>query len=85
MRMTFSEPPKRSKPRRAANISLPADLIEEAKGLDINISKACQQGLEQQVATSRAEAWLKENRAALEAWNDWVRENGLPYAEYRPF
>jgi antitoxin CcdA len=74
-----------SKPRRATNVSLPAHLIEEARRLGINISQACEQGLEAQVRQSLRDAWLEENLPALEAWNEWVRENGVPYAEYRRY
>lgn len=69
--------------KRATNVSLRADLIDEAKQLGINISEACEQGLAEEVSRSRREAWLEENLPALEAWNQWVRENGIPYAEYR--
>lgn len=27
--------------------------------------------------------WAEENRATMEAWNDWADRNGLPFAEYR--
>ena len=30
-------------------------------------------------------AWLEENRDAIESWNAWVEENGLPLERYRPF
>jgi antitoxin CcdA len=73
------------KQRRATNVSLPAHLIEEARRLGINISQACEQGLEAQVRQSLRDAWLEENLPALEAWNEWIRENGIPYAEYRQF
>jgi antitoxin CcdA len=76
---------KAASPKRATNISLRSDLIEEAKRLEINISRACEQGLEQQVARARAEAWLEENREALESSNAYVEKNGLPLARYRMF
>ncbi len=72
-------------PKRATNVSLRPDLIDEAKKLGINVSEACEQGLANEVARSRREAWLQENLPALEAWNAWMRENGIPYAEYRQF
>ena len=71
--------------KRATNISLRSDLIEEAKRLDINISQACERGLEQQVAQRRAESWLEENREAIESSNLWVEKHGLPLARYRQF
>ena len=73
------------KQRRATNVSLPIDLIEEARRLNINISQACESGLEQQVRKSVREAWLEENLPSLEAWNIWVEEHGLPLAQYRQF
>ncbi len=72
-------------PKRPTNISLRSDLIEEAKRLDINISQACERGLEEQVAKSRAQAWLEENREAIESSNAWVEKHGLPLARYRQF
>ncbi len=76
-----------SKPstRRATNVSLRSDLIEEARRLDINISQACESGLEASVAKSRAERWIEENREAIEYWNRYVDEHGLPLAQYRQF
>lgn len=76
---------KRSTQKRATNVSLPAHLIEEARSLNINISQACEQGLEEQVRNSKREAWLEANREALEASNAWVEKHGLPLARYRQF
>ena len=71
--------------RRAANVTLPEPLIQEAKALGINISQACEKGLAASVAEARAAAWLRENRPALETWNDYVEEHGIPLAEFRQF
>jgi antitoxin CcdA len=85
MRMTSAVARKSAQPKRATNISLRSDLIDEARRLNINISKACEQGLEQQVAKTRAEAWLEANREALESSNAYVEKHGLPLARYRQF
>jgi antitoxin CcdA len=69
--------------KRPTNVSLNADLIAAARQLDVNISEACERGLSEEVSRAKREAWLEENLPALEAWNQWVRENGMPYAEYR--
>jgi antitoxin CcdA len=71
--------------KRATNVSLPSDLIEEARSLNVNISKACEAGLQEQVARSRADRWREENRSAIQYWNRWVEENGLPLEEYSQF
>jgi antitoxin CcdA len=72
-------------PRRPTNVSLRADLIEEAKRLDINISQACEGGLAAEVSKSRADRWREENRAAIESSNAYVEKHGLPLARYRMF
>ncbi len=83
--MRMSTPAAKPSGRRPTNVSLRADLIEEAKSLDINISQACEIGLADEVKKAREARWLANNLPALEAWNEWVREHGIPYAEYREF
>lgn len=72
-------------PRKSTNVSLAADLVAEAKALDINLSRACEAGLEAALKEERKRRWQEENAEAIEAWNVWVRENGLPLARYRHF
>nr|WP_225063192.1 type II toxin-antitoxin system CcdA family antitoxin [Komagataeibacter rhaeticus] len=66
-------------------MTLPAQLFEEAKLLDLNISQACEPGLKSAIASIRAQQWLADNRAPLEASRQYVEENGLPLADYRNF
>lgn len=72
-------------PRRPTNVSLPAELIGDAKALNVNISQACEKGLAEAVAKTRAERWIEENRAAIESSNAYVEKHGLPLARYRQF
>ena len=79
-------PAAESRPaRRAANISLDARILAEAKALGINISRACEGGLEAQIARVRRETWLSENRDALESSNAYAEAVGLPLAALRRF
>lgn len=71
--------------RRPTNVTLPAQLLEEAKSLDLNISLACEQGLKSAIASIRAQQWLAENRSSLESSRQYVEDNGLPLADYRNF
>lgn len=73
------------RPRKSTNLSLAADLVEEAKALDINLSRACEAGLEAALKEERKRRWQEENRPAMEAWNAWIAEHGLPLARYRQF
>ena len=72
-------------PRRATNVTLPEGLLREAKALQINVSQACERGLAAEVRDERARAWLRENRAAMDAWSGYVEEHGLPLADFRQF
>ena len=71
--------------RRAANVSLDSALLDAARELGINVSRACERGLSEQISEARSARWLEENRAALDSWNDYVEKNGLPLARYRMF
>lgn len=71
--------------RRATNVSISSELLVEAKGLGINISRAAERGLANAIAEQRAVVWLEENRAALESSNAFVEAHGLPLARYRGF
>ena len=72
-------------PKKATNVSLSAALVEEAKKLGINVSEACQTGLAAEVKKARESAWREENRTAIESWNYYTRQHGLPLAKYRQF
>ncbi|WP_027390309.1 type II toxin-antitoxin system CcdA family antitoxin [Chrysiogenes arsenatis] len=71
--------------RKAANLSLDSDILQLAKKLEINISRAAQRGIEIAIAERQAELWYEENQDALESSNKYVAEHGIPLAEYRNF
>jgi antitoxin CcdA len=77
--------PKPDGVRRATNVSISAQLLAEARVLEVNISRAAEQGLSQAIAERRASLWLEENREALESSNAFVERHGLPLAKYRRF
>ena len=72
-------------PRKSTNVSLAADLVAEAKALDINLSRACEAGLEAALKQERKRRWQDENAEAIAASNAWVEKHGLPLARYRQF
>ena len=64
--------------RKAANMSIDAALLADAKALDINVSRAAESGIAEAVRAEKNRRWLEENREALVYFNEWVEENGLP-------
>ena len=71
--------------RKAANLSIDADLLAEAKALSVNISRAAEAGISEAVRKEKERLWKEENREAIEGWNRYFEENGLPFSEYRGF
>lgn len=72
-------------PRQPTNLSINADLMDEAKSLEINVSRAAETGIAEAVRAEKTRRWKEENAGTIQAWNKWVEENGLPLAEYRLF
>ena len=71
--------------RKAANLSIDADLLAEAKALSVNISRAAEAGIAEAVRKEKERAWKEENSEAIAQNNRYFEEHGLPFAEYRGF
>ncbi|HEY5820048.1 MAG TPA: type II toxin-antitoxin system CcdA family antitoxin [Mesorhizobium sp.] len=71
--------------RKSTNLSLDAHLVAQAKGLDINISRVAEEGIARAVSEERARLWKIENREAIDFWNGYIEEHGLPLEEFRQF
>lgn len=71
--------------RKPTNVSLDISLVAEAKRLGINISRACEVGLNEQIAKERGRIWKEENASALASSNSYVEQHGLPLSRHRQF
>jgi antitoxin CcdA len=85
MEAAMSVQPKRESIRRATNLSIDAELLDAARKLSINLSRAAEEGISLAVRRERDPQWLEENREALESYNAYIDANGLPLAKYRQF
>lgn len=63
-------------PRKPANLSINAELLQQAKELNINLSQTLERHLAEIVRQARREKWLEENREALDAYNRRVEAHG---------
>jgi antitoxin CcdA len=61
------------------------NLLSEAKTLGIDVSKVPETRLAEAISDRRAELWLKENAEAIESYNAYVGQHGLPLEKYRMF
>ncbi|WP_454853386.1 type II toxin-antitoxin system CcdA family antitoxin [Rhizobium binxianense] len=71
--------------RKAANLSLDAELVSSARELNINISRAAEEGIANAIKAERERLWLIENAEAIRLENEYVEKHGLPFAKYRQF
>lgn len=71
--------------RQPANLSIDSNLMREAKGLDVNVSRAAEAGIAEAVAAEKTRLWKLENRATMDAWNDYIEKSGIPLEEHRQF
>ncbi len=75
-----------SRPRkRAMNVTVPLQLAEEARAYGTNVSAVLEGALNAEHRERRRQEWQRKNRKAIEAWNRWVEENGLPFDDLRPW
>jgi len=66
-------------------LSLSESLVWEARELSVNLSQAAEDGIARAVAAARRATWVERNRPAMESWNEYVRQNGLPLEDLSLF
>lgn len=71
--------------RKSVNLSIDTALLDEARTLNVNLSRAAEAGLVTAIAERKSLLWLAENREAIKENNRYFEEHGLPFAEYRGF
>ena len=71
--------------KRAINLSLSSDVLEAAKGLEINISQVCEQHLREVVLREQERKWREEHADFIAAYNATMKAEGLPLDEWRSF
>jgi antitoxin CcdA len=71
--------------KKAANLTLSIDVIEDAKLLGINISKACDEFLRSLIREEKTRRWQQEHADYFARSNQIVEDRGLPLDEWRSF
>ena len=70
-------------PKKATNLSLNAKVLETARQLGMNISQTVDTLLADEVKRRYWEKWRDDNREGFEAYNERIKQDGLPLAKYR--
>lgn len=71
--------------KKKMSLSISEPLAALAKQLDINLSRAAENGILQEVRRRTDEAWQAQNRAAIDAYNRRIEAEGLFAEEHRNF
>lgn len=71
--------------RKPTNLSIDNDLLNEAKALSINLSRAAEDGVKAAVREAKESRWKSANADAIESSNSYVDKLGLPLEKLRPF
>lgn len=82
-----SDTPSRARPsgKRAANLSLSADVLDAAKELRLNVSQLCDQYLRETVRREQDRRWQEEHAGFIKAYNATLETEGLPLDQWRAF
>lgn len=65
-----------SAPKKSANLSINADLLQQAKQLNINLSQTLEQHLAEIIRQAQRSQWLAENKNALDEYNRRIEKCG---------
>ena len=63
--------------KKATNISINSDLLEKAKKYKINISANVEKTLEEIIKQYEIKNWEKENKEAIDSYNQRISEQGV--------
>lgn len=77
---------ERQAKKRAVNLFVDAELLDEARRLRINVSETLERRLRTMVKTEREKRWLEDNREAVASINSFIDRHGLLASRlrYRP-
>ncbi len=65
-----------SAPKKAANLSINSELLNQAKDLKINLSATLEQALTVLIRDKQRQQWLQDNRQSIEQYNQRVESEG---------
>jgi len=64
-------------PKKATNLTVNADLLAQARSMNINISSVLEAALIETLKRKKRSEWLRENEDSIQAYNAVVDQNGV--------
>jgi antitoxin CcdA len=62
--------------KKPVTLTVRSGLVKEARSLGVNTSQAAEDGIATAVRRAKERAWLEENKAAIEAYNERIEKHG---------
>ncbi|RDB44206.1 acetoacetyl-CoA synthase [Halomonas sp. DQ26W] len=72
----MSQPYDVQAPKKATNVSINSDLLQQARHLGVNLSATFENALSEKVRAEQRERWRRENADAISAYNQYTEEHG---------
>ncbi|HET7570847.1 MAG TPA: type II toxin-antitoxin system CcdA family antitoxin [Gammaproteobacteria bacterium] len=63
--------------KRAVNLTVNAELLNQARASGINLSATLESALREQIRQAQRRQWLEENREAIANYNRMVERDGV--------
>ncbi|RLJ64668.1 type II toxin-antitoxin system CcdA family antitoxin [Sulfurisoma sediminicola] len=71
--------------KKAANLSVRADLLEEARAYKINLSQTLEAALQVELKKRHEDEWREQNKEAIAAYGRHIERHGVFSDNYRTF
>ncbi|MDB5836608.1 MAG: post-segregation antitoxin CcdA [Caballeronia sp.] len=71
--------------RKSTNVTLPLEVLTRAKELGINLSRASERGVREEIQETEARRWADDNAELVAAYTSMVERDGLPLSKHRTF
>jgi antitoxin CcdA len=72
-------------PKKAANLSVNSELLNQAKALHINLSATLERALAEAIRNKQLEQWLQDNQQSIEDYNQRIEAEGCFSDSLRSF
>jgi len=69
--------------KKPTNLTVNSDLLSRARKLNINLSATLEKALVAELKNAEKQSWLKKNKKAISALNNFSEKNGLFSDSYR--
>jgi antitoxin CcdA len=72
-------------PKKSTNLSINSDLLQQAKKININLSRALEQRLIEMLLEEKRSKWREVNKGGIEAYNKRIETSGVFSDNLRKF